>query len=156
MKVYLLQDRDGQFFFYSDDSEIDDSREEDPTPAAGGLGGWLHKHWLRFTDVFHHSDAGAARWARRVWDWMHSRVRPDESMLARLRSTRRIDLYHPASQTGLDVTLLWQGNLANRSCQHMVCLSYNSLVSPPALLLQWTLPGPNIIGYRLAYPAVHH
>ncbi len=156
VKVYLLLDRDGQFFFYSDDSEIDDSREEDPSPAAGGPWGWLHEHWRRFRKVFHQSDAGAARWARRIWDWMHSRIRPDESMLVRLRSTRRIDLYHPASRTGSDVTALWQAYLAYRFRQHVVCLSYNTLVAPIALLILWALPGPNVIGYWFAYRAVHH
>jgi phosphatidylglycerophosphate synthase len=156
VKVYLLLDRDGQFFFYSDESETDDSQEEDPTSAAGGLRSWLHEHWRRFASALHESDAKAARWARRVWDWMHSRVRPDESMLVRLRSTRRIDLYHPASQAGLDVTAVWQGYLTRRLRQHMVSLGYNTLVAPVALLFLWTLPGPNIIGYWFAYRAVHH
>ena len=156
VKVYLLLDHDGQFFFYSDDSEIDDFRENDPATAAGGPRGWLHKHWRQFRKVFHQSDASAARWARRVWDWMHSGVRPDESMLARLRSTCRIDLYHPASRTGSDVRTLWQAYLAYRFRQHLVCLSYNTLVAPLALLVLWPLPGPNIIGYWFAYRAVHH
>lgn len=152
----MLLDCDGRFFFYSDDSEIDESQVEDPASAAGKPWDWLQKHWRRFRTAFHQSDASAARWARRVWDWMHSRIRPDESMLVRLRSTRRIDLFHPASRTGSDVIALWQAYLACRFRHHLVCLSYNALIAPLALLILWTLPGPNIIGYWFAYRAVHH
>src|SRR3954467_3465478 len=79
VKVYLLLVNDEQFFFYSDESEADQSRVE--APARGGWGGWLEGRWHRFQKSWHESDAGVARWARRSWDWLHSMTHPDETML---------------------------------------------------------------------------
>jgi hypothetical protein len=156
VKIYLLLVNDEQFFFYSDESEADESSEEDPAPAASGVRRWLEERWHRFQKAFHEADAGVARWARRCWDWLHSLTRPDESMLVRLRSTRRIDLDHPALQTEEDVARIWHGYLARRWRTHAVCLSYNAIIAPLALALLWPLPGPNLIGYWFAYRAVHH
>jgi Mitochondrial K+-H+ exchange-related len=155
VKVYLLLVNDEEFFFYSDDSEADESREDDPAPPSGVLGG-LQERWHRFQKAFHEADAGVARWTRRSWDWLHSLTRPDESMLVRLRTTRRIDLDHPASRNGADVARIWHDYLARRWRAHAVCLSYNALIAPLALALLWPLPGPNLIGYWFAYRAVHH
>ena len=74
----------------------------------------------------------------------------------RLRSTRRVDLAHPASRNGSDVARIWQNYLARRWRAHAVYLSYNALIAPAALALLWPLPGPNLIGYWFAYRAVHH
>jgi len=155
VKVYLLLVNDEEFFFYSDDSEADESREHDPARPSG-VRGWLQKRWHRFQKVFHEADAGVARGARRCWDWLHSLTRPDESMLVRLRSTRRVDLDHPASHTEADVARIWHEYLARRWRVHAVCLSYNTIIAPAALALLWPLPGPNLIGYWFAYRAVHH
>ena len=155
MKVYLLLVNDEEFFFYSDDSEADESREDDPAPLSG-VRGWLQKRWYRVQKVFHEADAGVARWARRCWDWLHSLTRPDESMLVRLRSTRHVDLQHPASRAEEDVARIWHDYLARRWRAHAVCLSYNTIIAPAALALLWPLPGPNLIGYWFAYRAVHH
>ena len=35
MKVYLLLVNDEEFFFYSDESEADESREDDPAHRSG-------------------------------------------------------------------------------------------------------------------------
>jgi len=77
-------------------------------------------------------------------------------MLVRLRSTRRVDLDHPASHTEADVARIWHDYLARRWRVHAVCLSYNTIIAPAALALLWPLPGPNLIGYWFAYRAVHH
>ena len=59
-------------------------------PRRGGDGGaGSRARWHRFQRAWHESDAGVARWARRSWDWLHSMTHPDETMLVRLRSTRR-------------------------------------------------------------------
>ncbi len=94
--------------------------------------------------------------ARRCWDWLHSMTRPDESMLVRLRSTRRVDLEHPASHAEADVARIWFDYLARRGRAHVVYFSYNTVIAPLALALLWPLPGPNLIGYWFAYRAVHH
>jgi hypothetical protein len=151
----LLLVNDEEFFFYSDDSEADESREDDPAHRSG-IRGWLRESWYRFQKVFYKADAGAARWARRCWDWLHSMTRPDESMLVRLRSTRRVDLDYPATRTEADVARIWHDYLARRWRAHGVCFSYNTIIAPAALALLWPLPGPNLIGYWFAYRAVHH
>jgi len=155
VKVYLLLVSDKECFFYSDESEIDESREEDPAPASG-LRGWIQSRWHRFEKTFHEADAGVARWARRSWNWLHSLTHPDETMLARLRKTRRIELHHPASRKEDNVARNWQDYLARKWRRHVVFLSFNALIAPPALALLWPLPGPNLIGYWFAYRAVHH
>jgi hypothetical protein len=151
----LLLVNDEECFFYSDDSEADESREDDSAPPSGVLG-WLQEHWFHYQKAFHEADAGAARWARRCWNWLHSLTRPDESMLSRLRKTRRIDLDHPASHNEAYVAGIWHDYLARRWRTHAVGLSYNALIAPAALVLLWPLPGPNLIGYWFAYRAVHH
>ena len=154
MKVYLLLVNDEQFFFYSDESEADQSRVE--TPARGGWRGWLEGRWHRFQIAWHESDAGVARWARRSWDWLHKMVHPDDSMLVRLRATRRVDLHHPASRNTDAVAKIWQDYLARKWRRHVLHLSGNAVIAPLALALLWPLPGPNLIGYWFAYRAIHH
>ena len=154
MKVYLLLINDEQFFFYSDESEVDESQVE--AQARGGWRGRLEDRWHRFQRAWHESDAGVARWARRSWDWLHSLVHPDEGMLVRLRSTRRIDLHHPASRSRDAVAKVWLDYLGRKWRRHMIYLCGNAAIAPLALALLWPLPGPNLIGYWFAYRAIHH
>ena len=50
--------------------------------------------------------------ARQAWNWLHSLTHPDEGMLVRVRSSRRIDLYHPASRDSAGVTTIWRNRPA--------------------------------------------
>jgi phosphatidylglycerophosphate synthase len=155
VKVYLLLVNEEECFFYSDDSEVDESCQDDLVTQSGFLGR-LRERWRNLQRQLWEAEAGAARWARRSWDWLHSRARPDEAMLARLRSTRQIDLHHPASRSEDAVSGIWHRYLAQRERQHVVCLVCNGTIAPFALALLWPLPGPNLIGYWFAYRAIHH
>jgi Mitochondrial K+-H+ exchange-related len=155
VKVYLLLVNDEEFFFYSDDSETDESSEDDPA-ASPGIWTGLAERWFRLKKSFREAEAGLARSVRRGWDWLHKRIRPDEMMLARLRSTRRIDLHHPASRPEAEVAGIWQGYLAQRGSRHAVSLTCNAIIAPFALALLWPLPGPNVIGFWFAYRTIHH
>ena len=157
MKIYLLSIDNRRHFFYADESEADSEEdggsEHPPTPA--GLWGRLHERYRRLSLTWEHSESRIARWTRRTWDWLHSWSHPDESMLVRLRSARRIDLHHPASRPADQVRALWADYLNHRWWRHLLWMSLNTLIAPFAGLLA-ILPGPNVIGYWFAYRAIHH
>jgi hypothetical protein len=155
VKIYLLLTNDEKSFFYSDDAEADES-PEDGRDTPSGIRGWLLERWLRIQKAFHEADAGVAHWARRSWDWLHSLARPDESMLVRLRSTRRIDLHHPSRREADMVASIWSTYLAQRSRRHLAFAFFNSVLAVPSILFLWPLPGPNVIGYWFAYRMIHH
>jgi Mitochondrial K+-H+ exchange-related len=153
----LLIDQE-RFFFYSDESESshDEGEGDDSSsPARPGLRGWIHARYLRFKSAWQHADSGALLWMRRAWDWLHSLTRPDETMLARLRSARRIDLHHPAARPGDEVSATWQGYLTRQWRRHLIWMSINGVIAPFSVIFA-ILPGPNLIGYWFAYRAIHH
>jgi hypothetical protein len=158
VKIYLLLVDHKRFFFYSDESESshEDGEGEDPgARRRTGVRGWVHDRFVKFKSAWQHSDSGALLWMRKSWDWLHSFARPDETMLARLRSTRRIDLHHPAARHGADVRAIWQDYLTRQWRRHLVWMSLNGLIAPFTLIFA-ILPGPNLIGYWFAYRAIHH
>src|SRR5262249_40718301 len=125
------------------------------SPVSSGLWDWLQDRYERLKSAWEHSEARIAVWTRRTWVWLHSWAHPDESMLVRLRSARRIELHHPASRTDAEVRALWRDYLNHRWWRHLLWLSLNSIIAPFTLLLV-PLPGPNVIGYWFAYRAIHH
>ncbi|MFI5459179.1 MAG: hypothetical protein ACHRXM_27435 [Isosphaerales bacterium] len=158
MKIYLLLISRERFFLYSDESESshDEGEGDDSASTARpGLRGWFHARYSRFKSAWQHADSGAMLWMRRAWDWLHSFAHPDEAMLARLRSARRIDLHHPAARTRDEVSATWQGYLTQQWRRHLIWVSLNGVIAPFAFLL-FILPGPNLIGYWFAYRAIHH
>ena len=91
---------------------------------------------------------------RRSWDWLHSWAHPDEAMLARLWSARRIDLHHPRARGRRGPRHL--ADYLNRQWRrHLVWLIVNGVIAPFSVILA-ILPGPNLIGYWFAYRAIHH
>ena len=157
MKIYWLLIDDERFFFYSDESEADDEGDggESAAPRRTGIRGWFDARFRRWKSAWQNADAGALHWMRRVWDWLHTLTRPDESMLARLRPARRIDLHHPATRGEDEVRSVWRNYLKSQWWRHLLWLSVNGVITPFALLL-FVLPGPNLIGYWFAYRAIHH
>jgi Mitochondrial K+-H+ exchange-related len=158
VKIYLLLIDHARFFFYSDESEASDDREcnEDAsTPRRSGVRGWFLTRYDRFRSAWQHADSGAMHWMRQSWDWLHTWVHPDEAMLARLWSARRLDLYHPASRGGDEVVAIWNDYLLQQWRRHLVWLILNGVIAPVSVLFA-ILPGPNLIGYWFAYRAVHH
>jgi len=158
VKIYLLLIDQERFFFYSDESESshDEGEEiESPSLPRRGLRGWFHDRYSRFKSAWEHADSGALLWMRRAWAWLQSWAHPDEAMLARLWSTRRIDLHHPAARPGDQVRAIWKQYLAQQWRRHLVWLSCNGAIAPFAFWL-FILPGPNVIGYWFAYRTIHH
>ena len=150
---------DERFFFFADESELaHEAGEDDGSPAPppqSGIRKWLHDRLAKFRSAWQDAGSGALYWMRRVWDWLHTLVRPDEAMLARLRSVRRINLHHPAARSEVDVRANWQSYLTRQWRRHLFWLGFNAVVAPVSVILA-ILPGPNLIGYWFAYRAVHH
>jgi Mitochondrial K+-H+ exchange-related len=145
-----------RFFFFADESEL--ALEEDggsTEPPRSGIRKWIHARFERFTAAWQHAGSGALYWMRQVWDWLHKLVRPDEAMLARLWSARRIKLHHPAARSEADVSANWRNYLDRQRGRHLFWLVFNGVLAPPSVILAF-LPGPNVIGFWLAYRAVHH
>lgn len=155
VNVYLLLVNDEEFFFYSDDSEVDESDLADRV-ASSGIWTRLTERWLGLQKNFRAAEAGVVGSVRRVWNWLHSRVRPDEAMLARLRSTRRVDLHHPSSNDPSSVETIWRTYLRQRYWRHLLHALVNGAIALPTILCLWFLPGPNVIGYWFVYRTIHH
>jgi hypothetical protein len=153
----LLIDQE-RFFFYSDESEASHDEVEagaGSAPARTGLRGWIHERYARFIAAWDHAESGALLWMRRAWNWLHSWAHPDEAMLARLWTARKIDLHHPAARPGDEVGAIWANYLAQQWRRHLVWFCCNALIAPFAFWL-FILPGPNLIGYWFAYRTIHH
>jgi Mitochondrial K+-H+ exchange-related len=158
LKIYLLLIDHARFFFYSDESEAShdpDDAEVSSNPPPAGVHGWFRARYQRFHSAWLHADSGALLWMRRSWDWLHSWAHPDETMLARLWSARRVDLHHPAARSADEVRTIWTDYLKRQGRRHLAWLIVNGVIAPFALLL-FVLPGPNLIGYWFAYRAIHH
>jgi hypothetical protein len=152
VKIYLEQTEDGRRVFRADGSEDDG---EPPLPGRGGWHGWLARKFRNLKRAFHHSEIGLARTMRRVWDWLQRRVHPDEPLLVRLRTARAIEIHHPAALSTQEARAAWSDYLARRQRRHLPWLILNTLLAPLTVLLT-PLPGPNLVGYWIAYRAVRH
>jgi Mitochondrial K+-H+ exchange-related len=156
VKIYMLLIDEERFFFFADDSEPDE--DDDDGSAAlprSGVGKWVHDRIAKFRTAWQDAGSGALYWMRRAWDWLNTLVRPDETMLARLRSARRIELHHPAGRSKDEVLTNWRNYLTRQWRRHSFWLGVNAVIAPISVILA-PLPGPNLIGYWFAYRAVHH
>jgi Mitochondrial K+-H+ exchange-related len=154
----MLMIDDERFFFFADELELDQDDDDSSAPAAAPPSGarkWVHDRIAKFKAAWQDAGSGALYWMRRVWDWLHTLVRPDEPMLARLRSARRIKLHHPAARSEVDVLARWRNYLTRQWRRHFFWLGFNAVIAPISVILA-VLPGPNLIGYWFAYRAVHH
>ena len=153
MKVYLLKiEPDGRRLFFAD-PVVDDGSQ--PLPQHKGLRGWLEIKFRRFKIGWQDSESRAIRFMREVWEWLQKHTHPDEHLLARLRSSPSIDVHHPASMTSEEVLAAWSEYLGKARKRHWPWFLVNLIVSPLTVLLA-PIPGPNLIGYWIAYRAVHH
>jgi hypothetical protein len=153
VKVFLLSLDPGQPFFHSEDG-----RDEEATPSVSarpGMAGWFRRTTRRMKSAVKHPKSRLARKLKQFWDWLQSRMYPDESLLAALRSARTIELHHPESLSSDEALGLWEAYLRRRFRRHFLWLLFDLFFSPLSILLT-PLPGPNVIGYWFAYRAVHH
>jgi hypothetical protein len=158
VKIYMVLIDEERFLFFADGSQIDQDDVDPsalPAPPRSGARQWIHDRIAKFITSWQDAGSGALYWMRRAWDWLHTLVRPDESMLARLRWARRIKLHHPAAHSEVDVLARWRNYLTRQGRRHFFWLGVNALITPFATAL-FVLPGPNLIGIWFAYRTVHH
>lgn len=153
MNVYLLLIDDARYFFYSAEDQGEDADEaagsSDETWTAG-----LARRLERVKASWQHAESGLLGKVRRYWDWLHTFIHPQESMLVRLYWVKRIDLHYPASKSA-EVRGIWRSYLRGRFWHHLIWLGINTVIVPFAAVLA-ILPGPNLIGLWFTYRAIHH
>jgi phosphatidylglycerophosphate synthase len=152
LKVFLLIVEPARRLFYSEVAAPPDNFESAGSP---GLRGRLEALLQRARTGWQEPQGTAARLSRRVWEWLHRHTHPDETLYARLRTARAIDLNHPAAMETPAVDAAWAAFLARGRRRHWPWLVVNTLVAPLTIVLA-PLPGPNVIGYWFVYRAVHH
>lgn len=148
LNVYLLTIASDQPVFHSEVIVLAES------PVHTGLRGWAEGRLRRLEERWTHSRGAAARWGRAIWSWLHSRTHPDEPLLARLRSAGTITLHHPASMDADVAGDVWARFLDGGWRRHLPWFIVNTLVAPLTIVLV-PIPGPNLIGYWVAYRAIH-
>jgi hypothetical protein len=152
--VYLLRVGEGRPIFYSEPP----APRADEVEAAGlgrGVRGWLERAYRRSQGALGRMDNQVARQTRRLWGWLRRLAAPDEPMLRRLRTAERIVLHHPESMTPDEARAAWGHYLAARRRHHAAWLALDLPASPLTVLLT-PIPGPNVIGYWVAFRALAH
>lgn len=153
VKVFLLPvEPGGRHLFYSETPG-----EEDPSqrPRHEGLRGWAESKFRSLQSAIHHSESRAARFSRSLWERLQRSTHPDEALLSRLRGAKSIAIHHPPTLTHDQATVAWSAFLGRSRRRHWPWFLINLILSPGTLLLA-PIPGPNLIGYWIAYRAIHH
>jgi hypothetical protein len=152
----MLSIDEERFFFFGDESESDqDDGDGSAAIPRSGARKWVHDRIAKFKAAWQDAGSGALYWMRKAWDWLQTLVRPDETMLAQLRSARRIELHHPAARSKDEVLTNWRNYLTGQWRRHFFWMGFNGVIAPISVILA-ILPGPNLIGYWFAYRAIHH
>lgn len=155
MKVYLLKvgpEAEGGRLFYVDPiSDVD----SEPLPTHPGLRGWFESRFRKLKTGWEHSEGRAVRLFRDIWLWLRKHTHPDETLLTRLRTAGSIEVHHPATMKPEEVLTAWSAFLAKGRKRHWPWFLVNLFVSPLTVLLA-PIPGPNLIGYWIAYRAIQH
>lgn len=161
MNIYLLLIDGDRCFFYSAEHEDEAEAAEQDFSATKPAEGWLSRLTARLAgrleqikQTWEGADEGLVGKTRGWWNWLHSFIHPQESMLIRLYWAKRIDLYHPASHSA-EIRTIWHTYLWGRAWRHMIWLGIDATIAPFTLLLA-PFPGPNLIGYWFTYRAIHH
>ena len=148
MNVYLLRTEDGRQVFYARDEEPRDA------PAEGtGLRGMAERKLNHIKEIWQTSDRRIIAWTRRLWEGLQRRMHPDEALLIRLRTVSDVVIHHPASLSDEMARAAWGRYLSSRQFRHLPWLALNGLIAPLTVFLA-PLPGPNLIGYWIAYRAL--
>jgi len=153
VKVYLFHVEPGDRpLFFAEPPEDDDPSKP---LTHNGIRGWFEAKLRHFKTAVLHSENRAARLSRYVWERLQRTTHPDEALLSRLRSTQSVDIHHSSTLSRDEALAAWAAFLGKSRRRHWPWFLVNLIVSPLTLILG-PLPGPNLIGYWIAYRAVHH
>jgi hypothetical protein len=149
----VLQTKDDGLLFYGENNEPRDGESE--TPSRKGLIVWVEHQYLKFERILNRSEGGLGLKLRRAWNWLHRFTGPDEAFLRSLRNQDHIELYYPSTVDPQFVLESWRRYLSAKGRKHTVWLIVDTVISPVTLLLT-PIPGPNLLGYWIAYRAFCH
>jgi hypothetical protein len=153
VKVVLTPTDDG-WLQVTDWRREGDDAESDAEPPSG-VRGWLDRKSREIHDSLAGAETGVRGRLRRLWEWLHRHVHPDEALLRRLRSSETITLRHPTTVTPDKARIVWHDFLARRRRHHLIWLGIDALASPLTIILA-PLPGPNVVGYWFVYRSACH
>lgn len=150
MKVYLLMMHERPVFY-------SEGLEEGERLAASrrGARGWLERKLRAMRVALEQSESGMGRTLRRLRDWLHLQISPDETLLRGLRSSKLIAVYHPTTMTAEESVAAWREYLGTRQRYHGFWFALNAVLSPLGVLLT-PIPGPNVVAYWFVYRAICH
>jgi hypothetical protein len=153
LKVLVLQTKEDGLLFYGENSEARDGESE--APSRKGLITWVEQQYLKLERFLNQSERGLGLKLRRAWNWLHRFTGPDEAFLRSLRNQDQIELFYPQTLDPQFVLESWRRYISAKGRKHTVWLIVDTVISPVTLLLT-PIPGPNLLGYWIAYRAFCH
>jgi hypothetical protein len=150
LNIYYLRLDAQCTLFHAEDLKA--GQDRDP---PSGWRGWAERKLRALHEALHRTQGGVWAWLLRLWHWLRQHIAPDEAMLRRLRHVEVIHLHHPDAMGPGEVRAAWEGYLASRWWHHWLWFLVDSLLAMPSIALA-ALPGPNVVGYWLAFRAVSH
>lgn len=158
LRIFLIDggDAPSRRLFYSEplEHEASDQAALSASPPKG-IRGWAEARLHKLQSGWEHSQGGVIRILKLVWDKLQRGTHPDETLLSRLRKAQAIEIFHPESLSGQEVRVQWADFLDVSRRRHWPWFLINALIAPFTVLLA-PFPGPNVIGYWIAYRAIHH
>lgn len=130
-------------------------RDLDDSSSSPGLRGWLARTRIGLLNELGKADGQFGSVLSRFWVRLQRLIAPDEHLMRQLRHARTLAIDHPGRLTTGEVSSLWSELLSRRIGKHAFWMTVDALLAIPSVLLA-ILPGPNLVGYWLAYRAVVH
>ena len=129
--------------------------EPDDATHSTGVRGWLARRRHAVLGALENPKGWLGSTIGRIWVRLQRLISPDEHLLRRLRHADSLTIDHPARMASEVVASLWSALIAKRARKHRLWMVVDGSLAIPGAFLA-ILPGPNLLGYWLAYRAVLH
>jgi hypothetical protein len=130
-------------------------RDPDESASSKGVRGWLARKRIGLLDELGKARGRLGSVLGQFWVRLQRLIAPDEHLLRQLRHAQTLVIDHAARMTSEEVSALWSDLLTRRIRKHAFWMTLDALLAIPSVLLA-ILPGPNLVGYWLAYRAIVH